>query len=237
MEIKAVIEYNADGYLIHAENYAGAFARGRTKQEALAKFPFEMKQYTEWLGVHSAEIPNIRITVIQEEHSRLQICDADSDIIFESEKLPLAIATYCALKRLALQSAADFQRLYDSVPGKTESLLPPRRTFYGDVPVTAKAMYQHTKNVNRYYFGEIGVDVSNEPDIVSCRKAGLAIIETADGYLDNPVFNGSYGEQWSLHKALRRFIWHDRIHARAMYRRAAALYGREAVANPFCFQE
>ena len=51
----------------------------------------------------------------------------------------------------------------------------------------------------------------------------------------NAVIEGSYGEAWSLRKVLRRFIWHDRIHAKAMYRMAVKVFGAENVANPFCF--
>ena len=46
---------------------------------------------------------------------------------------------------------------------------------------------------------------------------------------------GSYGEDWSLRKVLRRFIWHDRIHARAMYRMAIKVFGAESIVNPFYF--
>ena len=35
-----------------------------------------------------------------------------------------------------------------------------------------------------------------------------------EDFLKNPVISGSYGEEWSLRKLLRRFVWHDRIHAR-----------------------
>lgn len=46
---------------------------------------------------------------------------------------------------------------------------------------------------------------------------------------------GSYGEEWSLRKVLRRFIWHDRIHAKAMYRMAIKTFGPDVVPNIFCF--
>lgn len=34
-------------------------------------------------------------------------------------------------------------------------------------------------------------------------------------YADN--FIGVFKEEWSLRKVLRRFIWHDGIHAKAIY--------------------
>ena len=51
------------------------------------------------------------------------------------------------------------------------------------------------------------------------------------------VRKGSYGEDWSLRKVLRRFIWHDRIHAKAMYRMATKVFGAESIVNPFYFFE
>ena len=122
-----------------------------------------------------------------------------------------------------------------SIPDKTHTTLPPRETFYGDVPLTAEEMYRHTKNVNAYYFGEIGVEVGNEPDILICRRAGFAALERQPRYLHNAVFHGSYDEDWTLRKVLRRFVWHDRIHGRAMWRMACALCGSRRVADPYRF--
>lgn len=81
--------------------------------------------------------------------------DADSDVLFQSEENALTMEEYTRLKTLALKSAIDFQKLYDSVPDKQKSNLANRKTFYGQVPRTAEEMYLHTKNVNSYYFNEI----------------------------------------------------------------------------------
>ena len=93
----------------------------------------------------------------------------------------------------------------------------------------------HTKNVNKYYFSEIHVDADNDGNIYACRKRGFEALEATPNFLQNTVFEGSYDEMWSLRKVLRRFIWHDRIHARAMYRMAVKLFGAESIENPFCF--
>ena len=90
-------------------------------------------------------------------------------------------------------------------------------------------MYKHTKNVNTYYFGEIGVQVDNNGTIAECRERGFALLERQRDFLENQVFLGSYDEEWSLRKVLRRFIWHDRIHAKAMYRMALKTFGTGAV--------
>ena len=96
-------------------------------------------------------------------------------------------------------------------------------------------MYLHTKNVNAYYFGEIGVETDNEGDILECRLRGFKRLESIPDFQMSAVVEGSYGELWSLRKVLRRFLWHDRIHAKALYRRAAAVFGSEAIPDVFCF--
>lgn len=70
---------------------------------------------------------------------------------------------------------------------------------------------------------------------MECRRRGFEALEKRPDFLANPVVEGSYGEYWTLRKVLRRFIWHDRIHAKAMYRMAAGIFGAENIPNPFFF--
>lgn len=97
-------------------------------------------------------------------------------------------------------------------------------------------MYVHTRSVNSYYFGEIGVDADNEGSIYECRKKGFELLEQQKDFLDNPVILGSYDEEWSVRKMLRRFIWHDRIHGKAMYRMAVKTFGEGCCPDVFRFE-
>ncbi|NLJ40756.1 MAG: hypothetical protein GX352_03990, partial [Clostridiales bacterium] len=136
--IKAVVEYNDSGFLVYADNYCGAYTRGRIKAEALGKLKGEIQRYLLWVtGNKFPENEPIEISVIQEKFSDLQICDADSDIIFGTEKLPLGQNEYTKLKALVIKSARDFQELYCSIPDKNRTTLKERQTFYGSVPRTA----------------------------------------------------------------------------------------------------
>ena len=233
MTIRCIWEHNGSDTLLYAENFIGAFTRGESKEIALGKMPDEISAYLKWRG---EPVPEMLVPeIIEEKESALNIADADSDVIFNSEKPPLTKEEYSELKALALKSAEDFLALYNSVADKNKSCLPKRTTFYGDVPITANEMYGHTKNVNSYYFGEIGVDADNCGTILECRQRGFELLEQQADYLNNKVFDGSYGEQWSLRKVLRRFIWHDRIHARAMYKMAVNTFGKTGVTNTFKF--
>lgn len=234
MNIACVWEHNGNDTLLYAANFPGAYTRGASLQEAMEKMPAEIRSYLNWKG---ADLPeNLQVTIIQEAACSLDIADADSDVLFSSEKEPLSREEYIAMRHLVLKSAADFFALYQAIPDQTASTAPIRTTFYGQVPRTAEEMYQHTKNVNTYYFGEIGVDADNEGTILDCRRRGFEQLEQVPDFLNNAVFEGSYGESWSLRKVLRRFLWHDRIHAKAMYRMAIKTFGGHEIPNLFHFE-
>ncbi len=234
MIINCIWEHNGNDTLLYADNCIGAYTRGESLEVAAAKMPAEIISYLKWLG---AEIPeSTEIVITYDKNSDLNIKDADSDVLFESEKAPLPLEEYQTLKALALKSAKDFLVLYASVPDKSATASPERKTFYGQVPRSAHEMHEHTKSVNAYYFAEIGVNADNSGDIYECRLRGFEALEAMPDFLQNAVIPGSYGEDWSLRKVLRRFIWHDRIHAKAMYRMAVKVFGKECIANPFCFE-
>ncbi len=233
--IHVAAEHNEKGVLLYAVNFPGAFTRGVSQEEAMAKWDREIASYLRWRDGAAPAALRCVPRIVQDRESALHVEDADSDILFDSEAQPMDRSAYQDLKALALRSAADFLDLYQSLPDKDRSPLPVRSSFYGPVPRTGREMYRHTKSVNSYYFGEIGVAASNEPDILRCREAGFAALERTADFLSNPVFHGSCGEDWSTGKVLRRFLWHDRIHARAMARMAALLWGRGACADPFRF--
>jgi len=234
MIVHCVWEHNKNDSLIFSSNVIGAFSRGASKEEALNKMPAEIESYFLWVG----EVPpsSIETMITQEKVSDLRINDADSDVLFDTEKEDLSIEQYTRLKTLVLKSANDFLRLYDSFPDKDRSVLPARETFYGALPRSASEMYSHTKNVNSYYWGEIGLEVSNDGTIAENRLRGFEALESRGDFLSGRVYDGSYGELWSVPKVLRRFLWHDRIHAKAMYRMGTATFGADLIPNIFRFR-
>ena len=233
MTVNCVWEHNGDDSILYADTFAGAFTRGASKEEAMLKMPEEIRRFQLWRGETPSD--DYTVEIVQEKESDLQIKDADSDVLFITEKKPLTSGEYQYLKKLALKSAEDFYTLYLSFPDKNKSALPRRKTFYGSVPRTAEEMYQHTKNVNEYYFSEIGVEAGNEGTIVSCRAKGFEALESIADFLSLETVIGSYGEQWSIRKVLRRFIWHDRIHAKAMYRMGILTFGADVIPDVFGF--
>lgn len=231
--MRCVWEHNGKDTLLYSLDFVGAFTRGETPEIAMGKMKREIEAYMRWSGLTADVEGSVRI--VQEKSGELNIKDADSDVIFDDEQRPMTMHEYQRLKMLALKSAVDFHRLYELIPDKDVSCLPARLTFYGQVPRTAREMYEHTKSVNEYYFAEIGVEADNKGTIDECRRCGFEALERTDSFLCMPAVEGSYGELWSLRKVLRRFIWHDRIHAKAMYRMAMKTFGEGSVKDIFFF--
>lgn len=234
MKIRCVWEHNGSDTLLYSDNFIGAFTRGCSQKAAAAKMQAEVESYLRWQG-KSASLSPAEIEIIQEKDSKIDICDADSDVLFDSERAPMTAEEYQILKALALKSARDFHALYESIPDKRLTCLPVRKTFYGQVPRTAEEMYAHTKNVNAYYFGELDVEADNDGTIFECRERGFARLESIPDFLKIEPALGSYDEEWSLRKVLRRFIWHDRIHAKAMYRMAQRTFPDCPISDVFRF--
>lgn len=234
MKIYAVCEYNQDGCLIFAENYPGAFVRGATENEALAKFGGELRSYLRWSGIENPPLDTPEISTVQRISSDLQVSDAQSRILFESEKKATSEADYQKLKILVLKSARDFRKLYECIPNPDISGRPRRDTFYGSAPRTPREMYECTNNATAFITGAFGLKTENVPDIYINRMQALSELEELPDFLSGKIYTAPDGEEWTIRKALRRFLWHDRIQAKAMWRIASSLW-HESIDNPFFF--
>lgn len=146
------------------------------------------------------------------------------------QKMPREIASYSVWSDAAVETM-DMQIVQEKISG----LQICDADSDSDV-IFEEEMYQHTKNVNDYYFGEIGVNADNRGTILECREKGFALLEKTPDFLENKVWLGSYEEEWSLRKVFRRFLWHDRIHGKAMYRMALKTFGEGSVPNIYKFQ-
>ena len=138
-------------------------------------------------------------------------------------------------KILCIRSAQDFEKLVASIPQKDRALRKSRRTFYGKIPCSAREMAEHTNRTTAYYANGLGLAFENEGGLLENRKRLFAAIESAPKFLLPRVHEASDGELWTLRKLLRRVLWHDRIHAYALWRHAITFWQKERIANPFFF--
>lgn len=226
-------EFTDRGHLLHMVDFPGAYTRGESRQAALDKLPDEYLRWHAWAGLEPLPFSFGVLQITGHDAGSLAVEDADSEILFESEQSILTRPAYDHLKSLALKSAADFMALYASIPDRMLPLKKKRRTFYGDLPVTASDMYLHVLSVNHFYFSRIGIQLSENDDLYRGRQSGFEMLEQGE-YLENSLHLVD-GEAWTLRKVLRRFIWHDRIHAKALYRSAARNFPDCEIVNPFHF--
>lgn len=56
------------------------------------------------------------------------------------------------------------------------------------------------------------------------------------GFLNNSINHGNYNENWTLRKMMRRFIWHDRIHAKASIKMSKRIKILNNTENTYQFQ-
>lgn len=234
--IEVIAEYNERGAMLWADAYAGAYSRGETVSKALEKFPKALSAYAAWAhGAMMTDLSEADFVITHAYQTDLKVEDADSDVLFPSERLPMDMAEYTQKKQLCIRSAQDFEKLVASIPQKDRALRKSRRTFYGKIPCSAREMAEHANRVMEYYANAVGVPFDNEGGLLENRKRLFRALESTPDFLTSRVYTASDGELWTRKKLLRRILWHDRIHAHALYRLAITFWQKERIANPFCF--
>lgn len=180
------IEYHDTGYMVYADNFSGAYSRAKTKEEALGKLAGEVDQYLSWTFASSGSDDGVKIEFAQQERTGAVISDADTEIIFDGEKIPLTEGAYQQTIALIIKSARDFLELHNSIPDVNQTTLLPRKSFYGNILCTVYEMLVHTNEVTKAYVSGLA-DIENISDIYLNRKASFGQIEKTADYLDNPV--------------------------------------------------
>jgi predicted RNase H-like HicB family nuclease len=215
MEI--VLETNGKGFLGWIVELPGAYVRGKTIDEAKGKIDKEITEYQKGLNMPMKREIITKETIME---SKLAIEDADSDIILEYD-----IIDYENVERLnddcnkILISANKVEEIYKNCKYKdTVDKTKIRKTFYGDVYSTISQQYKHIINVvHEYYLYNIGIDVEKEGNIIENRLKAIKTLRDKYEKEKSKYYNRPE-ESWTLRKVMRRIIWHDRIHGKAMER-------------------
>ena len=237
--VSAGFETNGKGHLGFIVELPGAFVRGKTERQALDKVKKEVDLYLKWLGMEPKHDYEIRI--VQRHKSNAVVEDADTAILLEADRGEIRVEEFKRLVDLARYSKETFVKLYTSTQHKDwidESRI--RKTFYGDNPATIQRIFDHVRNCQFYYLSRIGITEEPAKGFAEIRR--FAIEKLKDFYRKHNnlrVFKAD-GELWTLKKVLRRFIWHDRIHAKAITRileRQRQLGIIDAYDDPFHFMK
>ncbi|MGI0511804.1 hypothetical protein [Treponema denticola] len=218
-----IYETNGLGFLGWITDLPGAYIRGKTLEEARGKVNKEIALCTEWLNFEKAIDMQINEEI---KKSDLHIEDADSDIIFDSELIDFdkkeEFLFWC---NKILLSGTKTEEIYKRMKNKSLiDITMKRKTFYGDVYCTINDQYRHIVNVQNYYLNQIGTEMNIADEL---RLNRMEFIEKLkEKYLKegNKLYRNE-SEDWTVKKVIRRTIWHDRIHIRAIERMENRLSG------------
>jgi hypothetical protein len=216
------LETNGKGFMGFILELPGSFVRGRTEKEVLSKVPAEARSYLEWLESRS-KIPET-IRVIQRHQCKLTVEDGDCEILLNADQESVAPTDFTKLVELAKYSGQTFSSLYKN--SQLREWVDPakeRSTFYGETPKTIEETYNHVNRTQYYYLSRLSrtgirFPENSELDFVRTRGYCLDQIEKMFAKNGNSQLFEVDNEQWTLKKILRRFIWHDRIHGKAIVR-------------------
>ncbi len=155
---------------------------------------------------------------------KLESCNligVGSWILLDDDSRAISQSDFQHLVELATYSGLTFTKLYDSARLKDwvdEARI--RTTFYGDNKKTINEIFYHVKRTQYYYLSRTGPSF-REDEAEPFMNIRNYCLETLDGLFrenGNAKLYGVDDEKWTLKKVLRRFIWHDRIHGKAITR-------------------
>ncbi len=214
--VSIALETNGKGFMGFLVEMPGAFVRGRSEEEVLGKVGGEAKSYLNWLRI--SRLPPSKGLIVERHSCHLMVEDADGEILLEADRGPLRQEEFQLLTELARYSAKTFDSLYDS--SLLKDWVDPSRirgTFYGETPKTIREILDHVNRTQYYYLSRTGIPRDRrENRFVDLREFCVERIESLFRMNGNSVVYDTDNELWTLKKILRRFIWHDRIHGKAI---------------------
>ena len=216
--LSVAFETNGKGFIGFIVELPGAFVRGKTEGEALSKVNVEVNSYLRWLGDSKAH--NFEFQVIQRRSSNLMVEDADNEILLDADREYLNEEEFKKLLNLVHYSGETFFALCESSALKDwvdESRI--RKAFYGENPKTIQEIFNHVSRTQYYYLSRVKLKFSEEETgFLKIREICLLELSKIFQESNNLLVYYIDEESWTIRKVLRRFIWHDRIHGKAITR-------------------
>jgi hypothetical protein len=216
--ISVALETNGNGFIGFIVQLPGAFVRGKTEEEALSKVEREVRSYARWIDVESPD--RYEVNVSQRHLCALTVEDADSEILLEEDKSPSTDDQFIELCGLVRYSGETFYSLFRKAELEDwvdESRI--RKTFYGETPKTIREIFDHVNGTQYYYLSRAKPRAEQRiEDFLEARQNCLSALSELFSQQRNDQLFQVDNEEWTLMKILRRFIWHDRIHGKAIVR-------------------
>lgn len=214
--VNIVYETNGIGFLGWITDFPGAYIRGKTLEDARGKIDKEINAYNQWLEIENTIDMQIYEHIMK---CNLHVEDADSNIILDSELQGFDTKEdfkfWC---KNILISGEKAELIYKKT--KYKSIVDPTMempTFYGKVYCTIDEQYRHIVNVQNYYLNQIDTEMNIKNDLQMDRMEFIEKLQEKYRKEGNRLYRYD-DEKWNVKKIIRRIIWHDRIHIKAIER-------------------
>ncbi len=228
-KVNAYLALAEKGVHLHVPALPGCFSRGQNEEQALQSLQVELKKYYADLARHgeSAITPaHFEINIMERNNRATGPFDpGDTAALFEIEKTPIDSLEIQRYLSLATYNRADLLDLVGNMPGRLLDWQPPDSGSF-----SIRRILRHIGNADEWYvsclispeelppewetdaemeifdFLEMSRRTASEMfgRMNSARRSGEVVIPTH--------FTTAPSEPWTLRKALRRMLEHEREH-------------------------
>ncbi len=198
----------------------GCFAKGRTKEEAIALAPNIIRNYFNWRKKHGTSfvIPKEPIEIeIAEDIRSFAVEDYFVNALFEHDKKPLTAEDLREISEILSYTRKDLLEVMAGI--STEQI---NRPIEGEVTGSIAGVIKHIATAEMWYFDRIGLTFPREkrPDdlmelLALSRRYTL---ENLPRLLGDISIHEKRNELWTARKVLRRTLWHEIAHTRQIER-------------------
>ncbi len=230
MDVQVGVEVDDKGQsMAWVAELPGCYARGRTTQEALDKIPLAVFEFCVWLQTHGEELDSPgAVSVARPEVLRVasDLGQAESTALFRFDQAPPAGAAALAL-RAAQYARADLlemlPRLHPDMlnlrlEGANRSLVQTLdHLILTDVWYALRSATPNNVEARIYL-----LSVLRDAILPLLAQAVDAADPFVSQYADPNRAEPDQG--WTPFKALRRLVWHDRLHYRQLSRHNERLH-------------
>lgn len=230
LSIRVGVEVDESGLaLAWAREYFGCTSHGQSKEQALQLLPDALREFWNWLRSHGEpDVPG-KDTDIQIDHVEVsmvesRLSDGDSEGYFAFDGLPLTAAEFQRAQRYLAYARSDVLALVQSLGDEL---------FFKEVGRSGRsvgATLSHLATTDLWYAQRSGgtpdplwqIHLLDELRNISLRWLQQSFVEgevPALSIVAPDAWNlDDRAERWTLPKSLRRYVWHDLVHLRAIRR-------------------
>ena len=238
--IDAIIEYNTSGALLHFVDFPGAYSRGKDIHTAFLNAYDEIEIYSKWANNPIKNNFEIVIPNTYLANPRLNLSNGHSEILIANDKEKFSEETFEKWCALAEYSAECFENLYTAISDKTWNMPEEKKdVFYSHETLTnAEDVYNHVCDCHKKFLEPTGCKcrILKKDGYYDNRKKCISAIKDFYTTCDKADISKKGKEEWTINKVIRKYIWHDRLHARGLYDYSKELgMKKKDIPNVYCF--